>query len=157
MTITALTRVVSYRVHYTYKHIIIPRRCGPSQFGLDVNGHPVEGKYFGSVYRVTIFEAISMIPRQYLHVTHLSRVFVVVPHLYRTQACYPRPFVQRSLVRTCKQALLTRRRVLAPSSPPVRGWWFPKVFVVVLMVGDLLVRARGIHTPSPANPCTHFS
>jgi len=31
MTITALKRVVSYRVHYTYKHILIPRRCETSQ------------------------------------------------------------------------------------------------------------------------------
>jgi hypothetical protein len=29
--------------------------------------------------------------------------------------------------------------------------------VVVLMMGDLLVRVRGMHTPSPTTPYAHFS
>jgi hypothetical protein len=98
-----------------------------------------------------------MIPCQYLYVTCLFRVFIVVPHLYFTQACFLRPSVQRSVVCTCKQALLTCRHVLAPSSPSACGWRFPRVFVVVLMVGSLWVRARGIHAPLLATPCVHFS
>jgi hypothetical protein len=88
-----------------------------------------------------------MISRQYMHVTSPSRVFVVVTHLYRTQMCFSWPSVQQSMVYTCKQALLTRRRVLAPSCPLVCGWQFSGVFMVVLMVAGLMVKAYGIHAP----------
>jgi hypothetical protein len=117
----------------------------------------MEGKYFGLVYMLIVFETRSMILCQYLHVTRMFRVFIVVLHLYLTQTCFPQPSVQQSVVCMCKQALLTCRHVLAPSSPSVCGWRFLRVFVIVLMVGGLWVRARGIHAPLLATPCVHFS
>jgi hypothetical protein len=103
------------------------------------------------------FEARSMLPHQSLHVMRNSSVFVVVLCLCRNQARFLEPSVRRSVVCTRQQVLLTRRRALAPPSPPIRSWWVPIVLVVSLMVRGLLVRACGIHVPSPTTLYAHIN
>jgi hypothetical protein len=95
-----------------------------------------------------------MIPYQSMHVTHTSRVFVVVLRLCCNQACVSSAVHTRETdVHAPASAIHSLARV-GSSSPPVCSRWIPRVFVVLVMMRGLLVRARGIHMLSLATPCT---
>jgi hypothetical protein len=110
------------------------------------------GKVRSSAFRL-FFEARSMIPHQSLHVTRPPGCPLFSSASVATRCVYP-DYLYTGVwyARTSKCSSFAGAWRLFISSS--LRWWIPGVFVVFLMERGLLVRARGIHAPSPVTPCT---